>query len=98
MSFQNSYINKPIPKARYTVTGINPHGGKFRPSDWTERLVCMNPKQLKKYGGHIKIKTEAGIKSIVFNDLLEVTCPTTYNRILDFAKMNGLPITKKPIK
>jgi hypothetical protein len=98
MSFHSSYINKPIAKVSYTVLGISPAGCKFRPSDWTERLICLHSKQLKKYDGHLKIRNESGIKSIVFDDLLEDACPVTYNRILDFAKINSLTIIKKTIE
>lgn len=35
-------------KTRYTISGITENEEKFRPSDWTERLVCIQPEQLKR--------------------------------------------------
>ena len=32
---------------QYTISGMTQDGQKFRPSDWTERLVCTQPEQLK---------------------------------------------------
>jgi hypothetical protein len=87
-----------MPRARYTISGITEDGQKFRPSDWTERLVCIQPKQLKRYNGHLKIRRIDGIKSIVFDDQLKYACEFTYERILSFAKTNHLNITKEIIE
>ncbi len=83
---------------RYTVSGITENGQKFRPSDWTERLICIQPEQLKRYNGHLKIKKIDGIKSIVFDDQLKYACSFTHERILSFAKTNHLTITKETIE
>jgi len=87
-----------MPITRYTISGITEDGQKFRPSDWTERLVCIQPEQLKRYNGHLKIRRIDGIKSIVFDDQLEYACSFTYERILSFAKTNHLMITKEVIE
>lgn len=87
-----------MPKIRYTISGITKDGQKFRPSDWTERLVCIQPEQLKRYNGHLKIKKINGIKSIVFDDRLEYACSFTYERILSFAKTNHLNVTQEIIE
>jgi len=83
---------------RYTVSGITKDGQKFRPSDWTERLVCIQPEQLKRYNGHLKISKIDGIKSIVFDEQLEYACSFTYERILSFAKTNHLVITEELVE
>ena len=80
---------------RYTIFGITQDGEKFRPSDWTERLVCTQKEQLIKYANHLKISRIDGVKSIVFDDKLEQACPVTYERLLSFAKINHLPITQE---
>jgi len=85
------------PKKRYTIIGLNEDGSKFRPSDWTERLVCQTPKQLEKYSGHLKISRRNDIKSIVFNDALKIACESTYNRLMSFAKINRLEIREEDI-
>jgi len=86
-----------MPAIRYTISGITKDGQKFRPSDWTERLVCIQPEQLKRYNGHLKISKIDGIKSIVFDEQLEYACAFTYERILSFAKTNHLNITEEII-
>lgn len=86
-----------MPTIRYTISGITEDGHKFRPSDWTERLVCIQPEQLKRYNGHLKIRKIDGIKSIVFDEQLEYACSFTYERILSFAKTNHLTITQEVI-
>ncbi|HIC41109.1 MAG TPA: DUF3579 domain-containing protein [Piscirickettsiaceae bacterium] len=84
-----------MPKIIHTVSGITQDGQKFRPSDWTERLVCIQKEHLKRYNGHLKIRKIDGIKSIVFDDQLKYACSFTYNRILSFAKINHLTITEE---
>jgi len=84
-----------MPKIIHTILGITQDGQKFRPSDWTERLVCIQPKQLKRYNGHLKIRKIDGIKSIVFDDQLKYACAFTYDRILSFAKINHLMISEE---
>jgi len=83
---------------QYTISGITKDGQKFRPSDWTERLVCIQPEQLKRYNGHLKIKKIDGIKSIVFDDDLKYACEFTHERILSFAKTNHLNVTQEIIE
>ncbi|HIB28505.1 MAG TPA: DUF3579 domain-containing protein [Candidatus Thioglobus sp.] len=80
---------------RYTLSGITNDGQKFRPSDWTERLICMQPEQLKRYNGHLKIRKIDGIKSVVFDEQLEYACAFTYERIHSFAKINHLMISEE---
>lgn len=86
-----------MPTTRYTISGITQDGQKFRPSDWTERLVCIQKEQLIKYNGHLKISKINGIKSIVFDDSLEQTCPITYERLMSFAKTNHLVMNEEII-
>lgn len=87
-----------MPSIRYTISGITQNGQKFRPSDWTERLVCIRKEQLAKYNGHLKIKKIDGIKSIVFDSQLEEACAFTYERLLSFSKINNLVITEELIE
>ncbi len=87
-----------MPTTRHTILGITENGQKFRPSDWTERLVCIQPEQLERYNGHLKIRKIDGIKSVVFDDELKYACEFTYERILSFAKTNHLTITKELIE
>jgi hypothetical protein len=83
---------------QYTISGITQDGHKFRPSDWTERLVCTQPEQLRRYSGHLKIKRIDGIKSIVFDDQLKYACSFTFERLVSFAKTNHLTFTKETIE
>lgn len=83
---------------RYTISGMTQSGQKFRPSDWTERLVCTQPEQLKRYSGHLKIRRINGIKSIVFDDQLKYACAFTFERLVSFAKTNHLVFTKETIE
>jgi len=87
-----------MPTIRYTLSGITQDGQKFRPSDWTERLVCIQKEQLIKYNGHLKISKIDDIKSIVFDNSLENTCPITYERIMSFAKTNHLVMNQETIE
>lgn len=83
---------------QYTISGMTQDGQKFRPSDWTERLVCTQPEQLKRYSGHLKIQRVNGVKSIVFDDQLKYACAFTFERLVSFAKTNHLLMTEEAIK
>ena len=92
-----SQIDTEKPSTRYTITGINADGVKFRPSDWTERLVCTQPHQIKKYNGQLKISRRNNARSIIFTDKLNTFCPITFERIIAFAKINNLPVSTESI-
>lgn len=83
---------------QYTISGMTQDGQKFRPSDWTERLVCTQPEQLKRYSGHLKIQRVNGVKSIVFDDQLKYACAFTFERLVSFAQTNHLLMTEEAIK
>jgi len=83
---------------QYTISGITQEGQKFRPSDWTERLVCTQPEQLERYSGHLKIQRINGIKSIVFDDQLKYACSFTFERLVAFAKTNHLVFTEEVVE
>ena len=79
----------------YTILGLTNCGLKFRPSDWTERLVCLERESILRYDGSIKIKSGPPAKSIIFDSSLEQKSPNTFRHLLDFAKTNDLQLTKK---
>lgn len=98
MSRWKDYLNiKKKPKVRYNLIGRNPDGSKFRPSAWTEMLVCLSPEQIKIYDGHLMIYSRNRIKGIIFDDLLYETCPITFERLISFAKINKLVIEKEDL-
>ena len=80
------------PTTQYTIHGITNDNTKFRPSDWTERLVCIQPEQLKRYKGQIKISRSLEYKSIIFTNKLEMNCGVTFYRLLDFARIHDLRV------
>ncbi|SHN91226.1 hypothetical protein BHECKSOX_1464 [Bathymodiolus heckerae thiotrophic gill symbiont] len=86
-----------MPATRYTISGVTQDGQKFRPSDWTERLVCIKKEQLIKYNGHLKVRRIDGIKSIVFDSQLQEACSFTFERLLSFAKISHLVVTEEQI-
>lgn len=80
------------PHTQYIIHGMVDGKTKFRPSDWTERLVCVQPQQLKKYQGQLKISRTGDYKRIIFTNKLEGYCNITFNRLLDFARINNLRV------
>ncbi len=94
----DDYLNiKKEAKTRYTLIGKNLDGTKFRPSAWTEMLVCLSKSQLIIYDDHLKIFTKNGVRGIMFDDLLLENCPNTFERLISFAKINKLQLTEEEL-
>ena len=80
---------------KYNLVGINVDGSKFRPSAWPEMLVDMSAGQIEVYGCHLKIYIKDGVKGIMFDEILMDLCPITFERLISFAKINKLALTKE---
>jgi hypothetical protein len=79
------------------LTGLIKGGGKFRPSDWSERLYYA----LAKYGPTgrltfnplVNIRQGDKLKAFVIKTKLKDSDPMTYDFLIDFAKTNNLEVT-----
>jgi hypothetical protein len=76
------------------IIGETNQGMIFRPSDWTERLIDLSPKMIKVYSENLKIGRYNGIKTIILNEALQYDCQMTYERLLEFARINNLKVVK----
>ena len=76
------------------IIGETNQGVLFRPSDWTERLIDLSPKMRQVYAKNLKIGRYNGIKAIILNENLKYNCKITYDRLIDFARINNLKIVK----
>ena len=82
------------PTAAYLIRGITHQGGKFRPSDWAERLAgafsVMDPDHRICYSPYVQPKTLADIPCVVVDKRLKVENPNAYRFLQNFAKSNDL--------
>lgn len=86
----------------FFILGINSEGGKFRPSDWAERLCgAMSSFRPEGSGGrdaHLKFSPYVhptivnGVKAVVVNGALKQIEPLAYHFVVNFAKDNDLQV------
>ena len=75
----------------FIVLGLCDKKIKFRPSDWTERLVSSYTTN-QKVRECVSIINVDGIKGIQIKECLTDVDPVLLNHILDFASMHNLVI------
>ncbi len=80
------------------IQGIREDGGKLRPSDWIERisstLASFGQDHRLRYSESVQPCVIGGEKCLVVARGLEISDPTAYAYILDFARSNRLCIQK----
>ncbi len=84
----------PEPTAAYLIRGITQQGGKFRPSDWAERLAgafsVMDPDHRICYSPYVQPRTLEDVPCVVVDKQLKVENPNAYRFLQNFAKSNDL--------
>ena len=80
--------------AAYLIRGITRQGGKFRPSDWAERLAgafsVMDPDHRVCYSPYVQPTTLDGARCIVVDKRLKIEDASAYRFLQNFAKNNDL--------
>lgn len=80
------------------IQGITESGGKFRPSDWAERLcgsvANYGPGRRIIFHPNVKLASIKGIKCVVIDASLEEDDEMLFDFLTDFADENKLQILK----
>lgn len=78
------------------IRGLTLDGGKFRPSDWAERLcgavASYGPGRRIIFHPSVRLATLEGVKCVVIDADLEQKDEMLFDFLLDFAKDNHLQI------
>lgn len=78
------------------IKGVTEAGGKFRPSDWAERLcgavASYGPGRRIIFHPNVKLASMEGIKCVVVDAQLEEKDAMLFGFLLDFAKDNRLQV------
>ena len=81
---------------KFIVLGIMPGGGKFRPSDWAERM-CGTLSTFRNrriyYSPLLRPAVIEGIQAVVVDRNLETKHPKVFSEVLAFAEKNQLTIS-----
>ncbi len=80
------------------IKGQTEDGGKFRPSDWAERLcgavASYGPGRRIIFHPHVKLASIDGIKSVVISAELEQLDEMLFEFLLEFGRENKLQIER----
>lgn len=80
------------------IKGITQDGGKFRPSDWAERLcgavASYGPGRRIIFHPQVRLASLEGTKCVVIDAQLEENDNMLYEFLLDFAKDNQLQVDR----
>lgn len=80
------------------IKGLTEDGGKFRPSDWAERLcgavASYGPGRRIIFHPHVKLASIDGVKSVVISAELEALDEMLFDFLLDFGRENKLQIER----
>ena len=81
------------------IKGLTKDGGKFRPSDWAERLcgavASYGPGRRIIFHPHVKLAAIEGIKSVVINAELEQQDEMLFEFLMDFGRENQLQVERR---
>ncbi|MBE9532784.1 MAG: DUF3579 domain-containing protein [Proteobacteria bacterium] len=80
------------------IQGITKEGGKFRPSDWAERLcgavASYGPGRRIIFHPNVKLASMEGVKCVVIDASLEEDDEMLFDFLTDFAEENNLQIVR----
>jgi len=80
------------------IQGLTESGGKFRPSDWAERLcgavATYGPGRRIIFHPNVKLASHNGVKCVVIDALLEDEDEMLFEFLIDFAEENKLQIVR----
>jgi hypothetical protein len=78
----------------FIIRGITVHGGRFRPSDWADRLAgafaVIDPNYRTTYSPYVQPTTLDGVKCVLVDKRLKTADPLAYGFLQDFARSNEL--------
>ena len=78
------------------IQGITQDGGKFRPSDWAERLcgavASYDRKRRIIFHPKVKLASHEGVKCVVVDASLEEEDAMLFNFLMNFAEENKLQL------
>lgn len=81
------------------IKGLTEDGGKFRPSDWAERLcgavASYGPGRRIIFHPHVKLASIDGVKSVVISAELEELDEMLFDFLLEFGRENKLQIERR---
>jgi hypothetical protein len=76
------------------IRGITIQGGRFRPSDWADRLAgafaVIDPNYRTNYSPYVQPTTLDGVKCVLVDKRLKTIDPAAYRFLQDFAKNSEL--------
>jgi hypothetical protein len=76
------------------IRGLTQDGGKFRPSDWAERLcgavASYGPGRRIIFHPNVKLASIDGVKCVVIDAVLETSDEMLFEFLMDFADDNNL--------
>lgn len=78
------------------IQGLTENGGKFRPSDWAERLcgavATYGPGRRIIFHPNVKLASIKGVKCVVIDASLEEDDEMLFEFLIDFAEENKLQV------
>lgn len=85
--------------AKLIIKGLTEDGGKFRPSDWAERLcgavASYGPGRRIIFHPKVRMASIDGVKCVVIDSDLEQQDEMLYEFLLDFARDNRLQLERR---
>jgi len=94
------------PVRQFVIHGVTESGGRFRPSDWAERLagVMAQFRPPGSAGSHLTyspyvlpVVLEDGVRGVVVDVRLRELEPLAYKFVVDFARDNGLKTEEREV-
>ncbi|MBL1322039.1 MAG: DUF3579 domain-containing protein [Methylophaga sp.] len=80
------------------ILGLTKEGGKFRPSDWAERLcgavASYGPGRRIIFHPNVKLASHQGVKCVVIDSSLEDDNEMLFEFLIDFADENNLQVLR----
>ena len=80
--------------APFIIRGLTSKGGRFRPSDWADRLAgafaVIDPNNRTNYSPYVQPPKLAGIPCVVVDRKLKATDPNAWRFLQSFALSNEL--------
>jgi hypothetical protein len=87
--------------SKVIIQGITSSGGKFRPSDWAERLcgavASYGPGRRIIFHPNVKLASIDGVKCVVIDAELEQDDEMLFEFLTDFAEDNDLQILRTDV-
>ena len=86
---------------KIVIKGTTQTGGKFRPSDWAERmsgaLSTFGPDHRIRYSPLLQPTTIDGVKCVIVDPSMQDTFPEMYKYIIGWANKNNLVVSEKEV-